>query len=82
MLLTYPFFSVDISSVLYEQPHNISVTIPYSHNEWSALLNIERKYRNILGTFFFCNEKPHEMRLNLLLGRLHFSNIFLALGPK
>ena len=43
MLLTYPFFSVDISSVLYEQPHNISVTIPYSHNEWSALLNIERK---------------------------------------
>ena len=45
MLLTYPFFSVDISSVLYEQPHNISVTIPYSHNEWSALLNIERKIK-------------------------------------
>ena len=43
MLLTYPYFSVDISSVLCEQPHNISVTIPYSHNEWSALLNIERK---------------------------------------
>ena len=43
MLLTYPYFSVDISSVLYEQPRNISVTIFYSHKEWSAPLNIERK---------------------------------------
>ena len=80
MLLTYPYFFVDISSVLYEQPHNISVTIPYSHNEWSALLNIEKKnnkkYRNILSTFFFCTEQPQKMRLNLLLGRLHSSNVF------
>ena len=43
MLLTYLYFSVDISSVLYEQPRNISVTIFYSHKEWSAPLNIERK---------------------------------------
>ena len=45
MLLTYLTSFVDISSVLYEQPHNISVTIPYSHNEWSAPLNIERKIK-------------------------------------
>ena len=29
MLLTYPYFFVDISSVLYEQPYNISGTIAY-----------------------------------------------------
>ena len=43
MLLTYPYFFADISSVLYEQPSNMIVTIPHSHNEWSVLLNIEKK---------------------------------------
>ena len=43
MLLTYPYFFVDISSVLYEQTSNMMVTIPHSHNEWSVLLNIEKK---------------------------------------
>ena len=43
MLLTYPYFFVDISSLLYEEPSNIIVTIPHSHNEWSVLLNIENK---------------------------------------
>ena len=43
MLLTYPYFFVDISSVLYEQTSNRMVTIPHSHNEWSVLLNIEKK---------------------------------------
>ena len=43
MLLTYHFFFFDISSVLYEQPSNMIVTIPHSHNEWSVLLNIEKK---------------------------------------
>ena len=43
MLLTYPYFFVDISSLLYEQPSNLIVTIPHSHNEWSVLLNIENK---------------------------------------
>ena len=43
MLLTYPYFFVDISSVLYEKPSNMIVTIPHSHNEWSVLLNIEKK---------------------------------------
>ena len=43
MLLTYPYFFVDISSLLYEQPSNIIVSIPHSHNEWSVLLNIEKK---------------------------------------
>ena len=43
MLLTYPYFFVDISSLLYEQPCNITITIPRSHNEWSVLLNIEKK---------------------------------------
>ena len=43
MLLTYPYFFVDISSLLYEQPSNIIVTFPHSHNEWSVLLNIEKK---------------------------------------
>ena len=43
MLLTYHFFFFDISSLLYEQPSNIIVSIPHSHNEWSVLLNIEEK---------------------------------------
>ena len=43
MLLTYPYFFVDISSLLYEQTSNTMVTIPHSHNEWSVLLNIEKK---------------------------------------
>ena len=43
MLLTYPYFFVDISSLLYEQPSSMIVTIPHSHNEWSVLLNIEKK---------------------------------------
>ena len=43
MLLTYHFFFFDISSLLYEQPSNIIVSIPHSHNEWSVLLNIEKK---------------------------------------
>ena len=43
MLLTYQFFFFDISSLLYEQPSNIIVSIPHSHNEWSVLLNIEKK---------------------------------------
>ena len=43
MLLTYPYFFVDISSLLYEQPSNMIATIPHSHNEWSVLLNIEKK---------------------------------------
>ena len=37
ILLTYPSFFVDISSVLYEQPYNISVTIFCSLREWSVL---------------------------------------------
>ena len=40
MLLTYPYFFVDISFLLYEEPSNIIVTIPI---EWSVLLNIEKK---------------------------------------
>ena len=51
MLLTYPYLFVDISSLLYEQPSNIIATFPHSHNEWSVLLNIEKKkmekYSNI-----------------------------------
>ena len=43
ILLTYPSFFVDISSVLYEQPDNISVTISCSPIEWSVLQNIEKK---------------------------------------
>ena len=43
MLLTYPYFFVDISSLIYEQTSNTMVTIPHSHNEWSVLLNIEKK---------------------------------------
>ena len=43
MLLTYHFFFFDISSLLHEQPCNIKITIPRSHNEWSVLLNIEKK---------------------------------------
>ena len=43
MLLTYHFFFFDISSLLHEQPCNITFTIPHSHNEWSVLLNIEKK---------------------------------------
>ena len=43
MLLTYPYFFVDISSLLYEQHSNFIVTFPHSHNEWSVLLNIEKK---------------------------------------
>ena len=43
MPLTYHFFFFDISSLLYEQPSNIIVSIPHSHNEWSVLLNIEKK---------------------------------------
>ena len=43
MLLTYPYFFVDISSLLYEQPSNFIATFPHSHNEWSVLLNIEKK---------------------------------------
>ena len=43
MLLTYHFFFFDISSLLHEQPCNINITIPRSHNEWSVLLNIEKK---------------------------------------
>ena len=43
MLLTYPYFFVDISSLLYEQLSKMIVFIPQSHNEWSVLLNIEKK---------------------------------------
>ena len=43
ILLTYPSSFVDISSVLYEQPYNISVTISCSLNERSVLQNIKRK---------------------------------------
>ena len=43
MLLKYPSSYVDISSVLYKQPYNISVTILYSLNEWSVLQNIAKK---------------------------------------
>ena len=43
MLLTYPSFFVDISSLLNEQPYNIRVTFPYSLNEWSVLLKREKK---------------------------------------
>ena len=39
----FPSSFVDISSVLYEQPYNISVTISYSLTEWSVLQNIEKK---------------------------------------
>ena len=39
----YPSSFVDISSVLYEQPYNISVTISCSLKEWSVLQNIKRK---------------------------------------
>ena len=42
MLPTYPSF-VDISSVLYEQPGNISVTISYSFSKWSVLQNLGKK---------------------------------------
>ena len=37
MIPTYPYSFVDVSSVLYEQPHNISVTISCSLSEWSVL---------------------------------------------
>ena len=43
MLLTYPSFLVDISSVLYEQPYNISVTITYSCSEWIVFKILEKK---------------------------------------
>ena len=43
MLLTYPYFFVDISSLLYEQTSNKKITTPHSRNEWSILLNIEKK---------------------------------------
>ena len=43
MVLTYLSFFVDISSVLYEQPNNINVTISCSLTEWSVLQNIEKK---------------------------------------
>ena len=43
MLLTYPFFLVDISSVLYEQPDNISVPITYSCSEWIVFKILENK---------------------------------------
>ena len=43
MLLTYPSFLVDISSVLYEQPYNISVTITYSCCEWIVFKILENK---------------------------------------
>ena len=38
----YPFF-VDISSVLYEQPYNISVAISCSLRERSVLRKLEKK---------------------------------------
>ena len=41
--LTYQSSFVDISSVLYEQPYNISLTISCSLKEWSVLKNIEKK---------------------------------------
>ena len=43
MLLTYHFFFFDISSLHYEQLCSTKITIPHSHNEWSVLLNIEKK---------------------------------------
>ena len=42
MLPTYPPL-VDISSVLYEQPDNISVTISYSFRKWSVPENLGKK---------------------------------------
>ena len=38
-----PVLLFDISSVLYEQPYNIGVTISCSPTEWSVLQNIEKK---------------------------------------
>ena len=71
MLLTYLCFFIDISSVLYEQPYNISVTIFHSCSEWSVLQNKKeektmKKYSNIKTHFLFFNEQPLDMWLNLL----------------
>ena len=60
MLLTHPTSFVDISSLLYEQPHNINVTLSCSFNEWSEQTKLERKntmrrYSNKLSIFSFCN---------------------------
>ena len=43
MLPTYPYFFIDISSVLYKQPDNISVTINYSFSKWSVPENLGKK---------------------------------------
>ena len=43
MFLTYPSSFVDISSVRYEQPHNIQVIIDYRLIERSGLQNIGKK---------------------------------------
>ena len=45
MLPTYPSF-VEISSVLYEQPGNISVTITYSFSKWSVPENLGKNKHN------------------------------------
>ena len=46
MLLTYPSSFVNISSVLFMQPYNISVTIPHCCSDWSALTNLGKKKHN------------------------------------
>ena len=46
MLPTYPYSFVDISSVLYKQPGNISVTILYSSSKWSVPKNLGKKKHN------------------------------------
>ena len=43
LLLTYLFSFVDISSLLYEQPHNIGATISCSFCEQRDLQNVEKK---------------------------------------
>ena len=61
MLQSYPFFYVDISSVLYEQPGNICVTISYSFSKWNVPENLGKK-KTQEGTvihkahFLFCND--------------------------
>ena len=53
MLLTYPSSNVDISSVLYEQPHNISVTFAYSYSEWSEFTFLRKKKDKYINCIFF-----------------------------
>ena len=88
MLLTYPSFLVDISSVLYEQPYNISVTITYSCSEWIVFKILEKKKKTTKKKktkkstviykvhFLSFNDQPNDLRLNLLLGCLYRASVF------